>query len=1053
MVLTLWAAASLCGPAGAQSKGVPRSLSLAGEWRFLLDADDRGLRDRVWQTMLPDKIQLPGSTETGRFSLPGKAGDDGGNSSRLFAYSGVAWYQRDITIPNEWRRRRVTLFLERCQGESRAWLDDRPLGAQESPSCPHVYELSTLARAGRHRLTVRVDNRSVGGADSTADPGWNGIIGRLELHGTARVWIDDVRVYPDLQRRAVRVRARIGNVVGTPVQVVLTFRSRQDGALLPAQPVLARGVAPKGYTWLETRVALGSADRLWSEHSPTLYGLSAELSATDGATTWIHSSEVTFGMRDLAARGADLVLNGRRILLRGASEDALYPLTGFPPMDRPFWTRLMRLVRSFGLNHLRFRSWCPPRAAFEAADAAGVLLQVETPVRRSDAGLDPERDAFLMREVRLIIDTFGNHPSFGLWCGGSHMAGEADFLERMIRDARAHDPRHVYAASSAGRPVAADDYVIASADSVLNYGRAGGAPASPLADHDADAIAAGERPMIVAEVGQVEAFPDITAIGKYTGVVHARRLVEVNRSLTERGMVPYALPFARASLQAAVEVWRQEIEGLSRAPRLAGFQLSRLADSADSSGQSAGLLDPFRDSKRGVSADAVRRFCAATTVVAHFSKRTFSAGERLAADVEIAHFGEGSIAPARADWTVTGADGTTVGAGAWTVESVREGERTPIGRLDIALSSVSAPQRLTIRVAVREMGAANEWDAWVYPATDSGPFAEGVYVTDRLDGAALEKLRQGGRVALLAGPAAIRWSERGGALGVFCDPSHPALSGFPTESWGGDQWIDMLRRSRAMVLAQAPGGLAVPIRSIDSPSRNLPLAYLIEGRVGDGRLVACSLDVLSDPGPRHEARQALKSVLDYAASEAFQPTARMDEAALGLLFRIAGQDPTRPASGPDLQRSVLHVRSSLAAAPNTEGDWTPEADVVSVRREGYDYRVSGRFLREAHGSAWWDPKELRISITVPPVFVGDLYVRFHDWDNRGRIAQLDFEERLHDTVASYHGRGVWVRLPVTLEDASDGRLELRVRPETANDLITDIALIPVSPPDVAPDSP
>ena len=35
------------------------------------------------------------------------------------------------------------------------------------------------------------------------------------------------------------------------------------------------------------------------------------------------------------------------------------------------------ICREYGLNHMRFHSWCPPEAAFEAADRLGIYIQAE----------------------------------------------------------------------------------------------------------------------------------------------------------------------------------------------------------------------------------------------------------------------------------------------------------------------------------------------------------------------------------------------------------------------------------------------------------------------------------------------------------------------------------------------------------------------------------------------------------------------------------------------------------------------------------------------------
>ena len=80
-------------------------------------------------------------------------------------------------------------------------------------------------------------------------------------------------------------------------------------------------------------------------------------------------------------------MNGRPVFLRGTLECSVWPLTGYPPTDVPAWQRIYRIMKSYGLNYIRFHSWCPPEAAFAAADLEGIMIQAEGPqanVQRRD---------------------------------------------------------------------------------------------------------------------------------------------------------------------------------------------------------------------------------------------------------------------------------------------------------------------------------------------------------------------------------------------------------------------------------------------------------------------------------------------------------------------------------------------------------------------------------------------------------------------------------------------------------------------------------------------
>src|SRR6185369_664468 len=109
-------------------------------------------------------------------------------------YLGAAWYQRDVFVQPNLAGRRLALTLERPHWQTTVWLDSKLLGSQQSLVAPHVYDLGA-ASPGRHRLTIRVDNRMImpyrPDAHSVSDSlgaSWNGIVGKIQLEDTGRVW-------------------------------------------------------------------------------------------------------------------------------------------------------------------------------------------------------------------------------------------------------------------------------------------------------------------------------------------------------------------------------------------------------------------------------------------------------------------------------------------------------------------------------------------------------------------------------------------------------------------------------------------------------------------------------------------------------------------------------------------------------------------------------------------------------------------------------------------------------------------------------------------------
>ena len=385
-------------------------------------------------------IRLPGSTDEAKLGKPNTARPSLDGLYRLYPYEGPAWFQYTLMIPGSWRGKHVSLVLERVHWETKIWIDDKPVpGTQDSLIAPHVHDLGNLA--GTHRLTVRVDNTrkiDLGGFVSILYEGtqtnWNGIVGSMELRAVDPVAIDDLQVYPDPEHKRARVRVRLSSKLGKPLtaRLELSVKERNGSTILARDHA---DVPVEHSTELTRELTLGPDVKPWDEFSPRLHVLNATVSAASDGKIYRDERAVRFGMRSFAADGTRFTLNGRPIFLRGTLECAIFPRTGYPPTSVAEWRRIYRTIKSYGLNFMRFHSWCPPEAAFEAADLEGLILQPEGPQANIDAGVDPARDAFIEAELLRIVRTYGNHPSFCLMTLGNEYGGKDATLSRWIRDA------------------------------------------------------------------------------------------------------------------------------------------------------------------------------------------------------------------------------------------------------------------------------------------------------------------------------------------------------------------------------------------------------------------------------------------------------------------------------------------------------------------------------------------------------------------------------------------------------------------------------------------
>lgn len=100
--------------------------------------------------------------------------------------------------------------------------------------------------------------------------------------------------------------------------------------------------------------------------------------------------------------------------------------------EKEGWAKMISTAKAYGLNHLRFHSWCPPEAAFDAADEAGFYLQVELPHWSLKVGENEATNNFLTDEADRIMREYGNHPSFIMFALGNELQGDSTLLKYLL---------------------------------------------------------------------------------------------------------------------------------------------------------------------------------------------------------------------------------------------------------------------------------------------------------------------------------------------------------------------------------------------------------------------------------------------------------------------------------------------------------------------------------------------------------------------------------------------------------------------------------------------
>jgi hypothetical protein len=912
------------------SKPASTSIDLSGKWAFQIDEFDKGVSEKWFLKKLNDEILLPGSMLTNgkgnnvtlNTKWTGSIWDSLWYKSPAFEkyrqpsnikvafwlqpdkhYVGVAWYQKKIIVPANFKNGFNELLLERCHWETSVWIDDKYVGMQNALATSHNYNLSEFLTPDEHTISIRIDNRvkqinpgpDAHSVSDNTQTNWNGIIGKMLLINKPAAHISNVALFPNAAKKTVEVKLEINNTDSKENNCSINLSAFIKNAPLKKISTAAKkNISLKpGINTITLNYELGDSAPLWDEYSPNVLSLK-----TIVTNKGVNDEVITdFGLRDFEINGTRFTVNGTPIFLRGTLECAIFPKTGFPPTDVTAWEKVYNRCKDYGLNHVRFHSWCPPEAAFIAADKMGIYLSVEasTWADGSDLGKGLGIDQFVYDESERIVKAYGNHPSFihMLYGNEAHGKESSIYLSKFMQYWKAKNDNRQKYSSAAGFPEVAESQYTSRPQpriqrwaeglkSIINAN-------APSTNYDwADKISK-DKPTVSHEIGQWCVYPDFKEIKKYTGPLKPKNFEIFKDFLADNGMKHLADSFLLASGKLQVLCYKAEIEAALRTKGFAGFQLLDLHDFPGQGTAIVGVVNAFWEDKGYVTGPEYKKFCNNIVPLARMKKLVFENNEDFNASLQIVNFTKSELKE-KISWNIKDEKGNIVFSGSMPNNVIPIGNEFMAGEINQTLASITTASRLVLTVSVGKN--ENSWDFFVYPSTKK-TIAENILITQQLDSAALAILNNGGKVLLSLKKGALlpdkggdvqigfssifwntSWTNRQAptTLGILCNPLHPALKEFPTQYHSNYQWKDAMSNSNAIRLDAVDKNIQPIVRVIDDWYTAKPLALLFECKVGAGKLLVSGIDLINDVEKRPEAKQLLHSLKMYMASVEFNPS-------------------------------------------------------------------------------------------------------------------------------------------------------------------------------------
>lgn len=871
-----------------------------------------------WSTKLGE-IKLPGTIDESKLAPQNTDTLNTSQLTRLNPYEGKMRYIREIEITPSLAHKNWRLILERTK-PSTVWLDGDSIGSSSIILAPQIFTLGKLTE-GKHQISIEVDN----GASSVPDgikgshawtdatqTNWNGIIGKIGIEAYDDLLIEMINVYPDIKSTSATAKVRIYSNKNTDATLKVkghTWNTDKE-LTIPTQEIELK--LQEGSNTYDFGLLLGKETVLWSEFDPALYAVHFTLMDDNDSRDYF---SLDFGLKDFSTNGTQFTINSLRTFLRGKHDACVFPLTGYPPMEKEEWVRQFRISKRYGINHYRFHSWTPPQAAFEAANEEGIYIQTELPYWGMMNRENKELNDFLLQEGKCILEFYGNNPSLVMMALGNELGGDVTYMREIVDTLRSIDSRPLFAfgannlLGTGGQQEGEDFFVTCRVGGQVgssDYSRHTRATFSFADAKDggymngtypnssktfAEAISHCTVPVISHENGQFQSYPNYDEIDKYTGVLYPYNLKIFRERLSENSLTSQAKEFQKATARFAAICYKEDIEMCLRTRGMGGFQVLDLQDYPGQGSAYVGVLDAFMDNKGGITADEFKGFCSEIVPLALLPKFTWSTDEVFSTHVQLFNYSAKELKEAKLTWTLVG-NNEVISNGAFDV-GVNQGSLSDIGKIEVDLKDIAMATQVKLQLQIGEQ--KNSYDLWVYPAKLSDLDISEIAEVNSLS-EAIRHLKANKNVLYNITDRELNSnSVKGlftpdywnyamfknisehlnrevspGTLSLLTNPQHPMLRDFPTEFHSNWQWWSILKNAHPIILDNIDEQIQPIIQIIDNIERNHKLGLVFEVKVGEGKLLVNSCD-LTQIQNTPEGKQFSYSIYKYMLSSNFDP--------------------------------------------------------------------------------------------------------------------------------------------------------------------------------------
>ena len=425
---------------GNDMQASSRYLNLAGTWRFNFVKNHQDAPEEFFKPGFDDKdwvdFPVPGLFEMNGYGDPtyrnvGYAWHTQFKSNPPFVeednnYTGS--YRKEIVVPDTWSGQQILLHVGSATSNLAVWVNGEFVGYSEDSKVAAEFDLTKYLQTGKKNLIALQIMRWCDGSYLEDQDFWRftGLARDIYLYSRPVAHVEDVRITPDLVNNYLNGRLDVQvltkNAKGCQINLSLLDA---DGRLIAERKNLFANEQVLATFNLKKFIA-------WTAETPYLYRLRIDL-MKDGQVS--QSIVQNVGFRKVEIKNAQLLVNGKPVLIKGADRHEMDPYTGYI-VTKERMLQDIQLMKQHNLNAVRTCHYPDDPLWYELCDQYGLYITAEANLESHGMGYGettlarvPIWEQAHIERNHHNIAVLKNHPSIIVWSLGN----EAGFGDNFVK--------------------------------------------------------------------------------------------------------------------------------------------------------------------------------------------------------------------------------------------------------------------------------------------------------------------------------------------------------------------------------------------------------------------------------------------------------------------------------------------------------------------------------------------------------------------------------------------------------------------------------------------